>query len=91
VWITVLTGILVLALVVSLVINGTIAVPGRTTTTKPSLVERPTLPGERAGTAASLPGVQARCKDGTYAFVGGSGSGDSVCKDHGGIEQKLGR
>jgi hypothetical protein len=90
-WVTVLTGIVVVGLVIGLVLNGSLPLPQRSEPTKPSLIERPTLPGEVGGTTtATFAGASARCRDGTYAYVGGTTDQGSLCAANGGVEQRFG-
>ena len=55
-----------------------------------TLIQRPVIPGEK-GTDSTFGGTTARCKDGTYSFRSGGDdvSDEELCKDNGGVEQKL--
>ena len=89
-WVSVLTGVVVVALVLSLVVNGSLPLPGQSDPTT-TLIRRPTLPGEGAATTApTFAGVSARCRDGTYAYVGGSTDESQLCAANGGVEQRFG-
>lgn len=90
-WVSVLTGVVVVGLVLGLVLNGILPLPDGSDPTTTTLIDRPTLPGESGGsTTPTFAGVSARCKDGTYAYVGGSTSEDSLCSANGGVEQRYG-
>lgn len=90
-WVTLLTGVVVVGLVLSLVVNGSLPLPGGSDTSTTTLIERPTLPGESGGTTVpTFAGVSARCRDGTYAYVGGSTAEETLCAANGGVEQRFG-
>jgi hypothetical protein len=87
----VVATIVVVAFIATMVSNGTILPSGnddRTGTTGTTLVPRPSLPGEQTG--STLGGISVRCKDGTYSFAaGGEKNADNLCKDNGGVDQRL--
>lgn len=90
--ISLLTGIVVIGLVVSLVLNGSLPLPSRSSPTRTTLIERPALPGESGGSPTpTFAGASARCRDGTYAYVGGATAEDTLCGANGGVEQLFGR
>ena len=93
IWITAIATFVVVAFLGVFLASGSIVNTGNgstTATTNTTLVTRPSLPGDGT-TATTVGGASARCKDGTYAFKGGSGqvSDADLCKDHGGVEQRL--
>ena len=55
-----------------------------------TLINKPSLPGDDT-TGSTLGGTTARCKDGTYSFLGGgeSASDEELCKNNGGVEERL--
>ena len=93
VWLSAIATVTVVAFIGVFIANGGVlnnnSGSGSSKTTTPTLVTRPVLPAD--GTATTAPGSSARCKDGTYAFKGGTGQGSSndLCKDNGGVEQML--
>jgi hypothetical protein len=91
VWITVVTALVVISFLTIAVTNGSIIGRGtddQTDTTGTTLVSRPVLPID--GTETTTPGVQARCKDGTYYFSGNASTpDDQLCKDNGGVDKRL--
>jgi hypothetical protein len=84
--------LVVVAFVAVLVANGSNLGVGNDTpsNTVTTLINKPSLPGDNS-TASTLGGSNARCKDGTYQFVGGGSekSDDELCKDNGGVEERL--
>ena len=86
-----MTLLVVVAFIAVMVGNGsTTGVNGGTTATTSDTIARPSLPGDDS-TASTVGGTTARCKDGTYAFLGGNSKDaqDELCKSNGGVDQVL--
>lgn len=88
-----MTLLVVIAFVAVVVANGSGTGVGNGTTnnTGTTLINKPTLPGDDKSTESTLGGTTARCKDGTYTFVGGGTKtpDEDLCKNNGGVDQRV--